>query len=825
MSSLPVTDPVLIFSIVLISVLVAPLLAEKLRLPGIIGLIVFGIVLGPHVSKVLEKDQAIELLGKIGLLHIMFLAGLEINLEEVKKSKHHSVLFGLLTFFIPLLLGTLAGLYILNLNLLASILLASMFSSHTLLTFPIVSKLGLTKKPSVTATIGGTIITDTMAMIVLAVIIAMQGGEVGPIFWVKLSVFSLLYVAVVVILLPKLTFWFFKNFFSDSGAEDYVFVITALFVSAYFSHLVGLEPIIGAFLAGLTLNPLIPEKSVLMNRIKFVADSLFIPFFLLSVGMLIDPLLVFTDKESIIVAVTMIAAALSSKFFAAIIFGKLTKFSRYDIGLIFGLSVNQAAATLAAVLVGYDVGIFKEPVLAGTVMMIIVTSFLGSILTQRFSIKIVKHDEANQDSVKKGDVERILVPLSNPNNINSLMDLAFLLQPKASQEPIYPLHIALENENVEQNVIFGENVLTKAGARANAVQKRVLPLNKIDSNVLSAILKTVNEQRISKIIMGVSPRGKFASSFFNNVSEQLIKYCDKMVFISKYEKPFSLMNRVILIVPPYIYKQNGFLNTVNSLKKLGSELSVEWFIVSEEDTFQEIKTLFTSQKAEPKHHYVRSWKNIEKELTPIVKGSDLIIPLLARRGHLSWRLHFEQMPAMLYKSFEENNVLVVYPLYSQDEKFESAVEVSETLIEDLRLLELVPPENFFFNSADSNFVSVFKSLLEKVRFGFTHEIVQEIVEVTNDFPIELSKDIVLIHTRTDLVQEYNLFVVINREGFLIEKIENPHRLVIILLSPKSQSTQSHLNMLSQISRMVLMERYVESVIEADNYSDFRKRLE
>lgn len=250
----PITDPILIFSISMAMVLVAPLLSEKLKIPSIIGLISAGMIVGPNLAGILERDQSIELLGTIGLLYIMFQAGLEIDIEQLRRDKHHTILFGLFTFIIPLIMGTSAAYYTLGLSLVASILLSSMFSSHTLLTFPIVSRLGLSKKRSVTTAVGGTIVTDTLALLVLAVIIAAHHGNVCTLFWIRLFLSIGIYSSLTIWILPKAGSWFFRHFTSETGVEEFVFIFTAMFISAFFSHIAGLEPIIGAFLAGLTLN-------------------------------------------------------------------------------------------------------------------------------------------------------------------------------------------------------------------------------------------------------------------------------------------------------------------------------------------------------------------------------------------------------------------------------------------------------------------------------------------------------------------------------------------------------------------------------------------
>ena len=823
MSIFPVHDPVLIFSIVMATVLIAPLLAERFRLPGIIGLIFFGVVLGPHVFNVLEKDRTIDLLGTIGLLYIMFQAGLEINLEEIKRNKHLSINFGIMTFLIPLILGTIAAFYILKMSLPASILLASMFSSHTLLTFPIVSRMGLAKKKSVTATIGGTIITDTLAFLVLATIAAVHTGEVSAMFWIKLITFSIIYAGIVIIFLPKVTTWFFRRFFTESGVEDYVFVITALFISAHFSHVIGLEPIIGAFLAGLTLNPLIPEKGLLMNRIQFVGNSLFIPFFLISVGMLIDPVVLFTNKAAILVSLVMIIVALASKDLAARLFSKLAKFSKNERGLIYGMSVNQAAATLAAVLVGYKIGIFTEAILSGTIMMIVATSLVGSIMTQKYAKKIVlSKDNLSKDIPSKMSLNRILIPILKDKDVASLMDFSFLLHNKGSHEPLYPLHVSIDGSNMEQKIVEGESILAKANVRTNAIQKSSIPLNKIDYNVSSSILKTIHEQRINKVILGWSENGPFMSSFYETTTEQLTKHCLEMILITKLVKPLNITKRILLIIPPYLYRQAGFTDTINSLKVLKNAISAEVFIISEEETFAQVKHHFMKQKGQAEHKAVQSWKSITSLIESVIEPTDMVIQMLARKGSIAWRMSFDQLANQLYKNFPENNLVAVYPyLYTGDHvDFTESKDEKETTIRDKFINDLIPASNIYFDIKEKNPELVFEYLFHNSHTKMEQQILKQIISVLHDFPLELTKEIVLIHTRTNLIKDYQIYITVNKNGFDIPQIDNVHKIMIILLSPEDKSTQSHLNILSKISRTVTQDNFINSVLTAKDFEEF-----
>jgi Kef-type K+ transport system membrane component KefB len=351
--TLPLKNPVLLFSLILFIILFAPILLNKLRIPHLIGLIIAGAIIGPNGMNLIARDMSIILFGTVGLQYIMFLAGLEIDLAEFKKNSSKSLVFGMLTFSIPMILGTVVGIYVLDFSMATSVLLASMFASHTLIAYPLISKLGVAKNRAVTVAVGGTMITDTLALLVLAVIAGMQTGEINQEFWIRLGFSVILFGLVVMLIFPIIGRWFFKRY--DDNISQYIFVLAMVFLGCTLAELAGIEAIIGAFLAGLALNRLIPYTSPLMNRIEFVGNALFIPFFLIGVGMLIDYKAFIKDWDTIQVAGIMTVVAIVGKYLPAYITQKLFGYTRDERRLIFGLSNAQAAATLAAVLVGFNI--------------------------------------------------------------------------------------------------------------------------------------------------------------------------------------------------------------------------------------------------------------------------------------------------------------------------------------------------------------------------------------------------------------------------------------------------------------------------------------
>jgi Kef-type K+ transport system membrane component KefB len=402
---LPVTNPVLMFSLILLIILVSPLLLKNIKVPAVAGFIIAGIVVSPHGFNVLQKNAATELFSTIGLLYIMFIAGVELDLNDFKKKKHKSLTFGFLTFSVPILIGFPVCYYLLNYSLTTSILTASMFATHTLVAYPIASKYGVSKNEAVAVTVGGTILTDTTVLIILAVILGSVKGHLNVLFWVKLVISLGIFSAIEFMVIPRLAKWFFSRAESEKNSP-YIFVLLMVFLSAFLAQLAGIEPIVGAFAAGLALNPLIPPSSKLMSQINFVGNAIFIPFFLISVGMLVDLSVLFRGYHALMVAGVLTAVALLGKWLSAWFTQMIYGYSGVQRRLIFGLSSSHAAATMAIILIGYKAGIIDDNILNGTVILILITCMVASFVTERASVALVAVDAHTSNSLVAEEISK-----------------------------------------------------------------------------------------------------------------------------------------------------------------------------------------------------------------------------------------------------------------------------------------------------------------------------------------------------------------------------------------------------------------------------------
>ena len=566
--TLPLTDPVLKFLIILVIIIAAPLLLNKLKIPHLLGLIIAGAIIGPYGLNLILRDSSIILSGTAGLLYIMFLAGLEIDMGDFKKNSGRSFVFGMYTFLIPMGLGIIAGYYLLHFSMDTSILLASMFASHTLIAYPIISKLGIAKDKSVTITVGGTMITDMLALLVLTVIVGMATGQIGKHFWTQLSISVVVFVLFIILLFPLLSRWFFKRV--QDSISQYVFVLIMVFLGAYLAELAGIESIIGSFLAGLSLNRLIPRSSPLMHRVEFIGNAIFIPFFLISVGMLIDYRAFFTSFDTVKVGIVMIIVATLAKFAAAWLTQKTFRMSADQRRIIFGLSNAQAAATLAAVMVGYNVilgqtpdgqpiRLLNESILNGTILMILVTCTMASFSAQKGAHNIAAHNSSQEEKDSSRQQERILIPINNEDTTEELINLSLATKSKKNSQYLYALHI-LDNQASanEQQLKKSHRLLENAALNAAATDTHLQKLMRYDLNVTNAILSTILAHKITDLILGLHKEKGIPGSFLGRITEEVLEHSDVTTFIYKPAQPLSTMKRHWIVIPSHTKKEAGF---------------------------------------------------------------------------------------------------------------------------------------------------------------------------------------------------------------------------------------------------------------------------
>lgn len=668
--TLPLTDPVLKFLLILVIILAAPLLLNKLRIPHLLGLIIAGAIIGPNGFNLVLRDSSIILSGTAGLLYIMFLAGLEIDLGDFKKNKWKSLTFGMYTFLVPMALGTLVGLYVLNFSMLTSILLASMFASHTLIAYPIISKLGITKDKAVGITVGGTMITDTLALLVLTVIVEMAVGEVDDWFWYRLGAAIILFFAFVMIVFPIVGRWFFKR--CEDNVSQYIFVLVMVFLGAYLAELAGLESIIGAFLAGMALNRLIPSTSPLMNRVEFVGNAIFIPFFLIGVGMLIDYRAFFTNWDTIKVGAVMIVVATVAKFVAAWMTQKTFRMSVDQRRVIFGLSNAQAAATLAAVMVGYNVilgetpagepiRLLNESVLNGTILMILVTCTMASFSAQKGAHNIAMNDVSEEKEGTGEHQERILIPVSYEKNVTELVNLSTAIKSKKNKNGLFALNVINNQASDDKAFKQSKKVLNMAVTTASATDNVLQDLLRYDLNVANAIISVIKEQGITDLVLGLHQGKGVVSSFLGNMTEAILGQSNVTTLIYRPIQPIATVKRHLVVMPARAEKEVGFPMWVNKVWNIIHNSGAKAVFYASEDTTMYLKEIYKKRPIEAEFSSFDDWDDF-LIMSREIKSDDTLWVVMSRRERLSYHANMSRIPNYLNKYFQSNSFVLVYPI-------------------------------------------------------------------------------------------------------------------------------------------------------------------
>jgi len=679
--TLPLKNPVLLFSLLLFIILFAPILLNKLKIPHLIGLIIAGAIIGPNGLNLMLRDSSIILFGTVGLLYIMFLAGLEIDLADFKKNSKKSLVFGFYTFVIPMVLGTLTGIYFLNFSVMTSVLLASMFASHTLIAYPIISKLGVAKNRAVNIAVGGTLITDTLALLVLAAIAGMSTGEVNSFFWMRLSVSVVIFGLIIMFIFPIIGRWFFKRF--DDNISQYIFVLAMVFLGAFLAEAAGIEAIIGAFLVGLALNRLIPQTSPLMNRVEFVGNALFIPFFLIGVGMLIDFSVFFKGFDTIKVAATMVVIATVSKFAAAWLTQKTYNFTVDERRLIFGLSNAQAAATLAAVLVGYNIilnnaeiesaaligqviapiRLLNESVLNGTILMILVTCTIASFIAQKGAQNIALSEVSNTDNSEQENLEKILVPVNNPETLEELIKLALTVKSRTNKTGIYALAI-IDNQNSDgAEDKQAKKILNKAVVTASSADVHLKELLRYDLNIVNGISSVVKEHKITDLILGLHEKKGISDNFLGNLTGGVLTKCNPTTLIYKPSQPLATIKRHLVFVPEHAEKEIGFPFWLIKVWNIARNTGAKLVFYGNLQTLKYIKDINTKHPVDSEFIEFEDWNDF-LIISRDVRIDDNLILVLSRKDWPSYHSNMTKIPYYLNKYFKSTNFILIYPIQS-----------------------------------------------------------------------------------------------------------------------------------------------------------------
>ncbi len=669
---LPLSNPVAIFLVVLVIILLAPVLLNRLKIPHIVGMIVAGVAVGPYGLHILDRDSSFEIFGQVGLLYLMFLAGLEIDMYHLKLNLRKGMSFGLLTFFIPMIMGVAASVWVLHTGWITAFLLASMYASHTLIAYPVAARFGITKSPAVLISVVGTIIAVIGALLVLAACVNIhETGAFQPAAMLWLVMKLAIYGGVVLYAYPRLTRWFFKSY--GEKVTQYVFILAMVFLSAWASGLIGLEPVLGAFYAGLVINRYVPANSPLMNSIEFVGNALFIPYFLIGVGMMIN-LSVILSGNTLLVALIMLAVALASKWIAAWAGQKINRMEGCDRRMMFGLTTAHTAVALAVVTIGYNMVLpdgsrmMDETILNGTVLVILVTCAIAPVITSAAAAKIrvrqlSEAPDATADATTAASPERTLVPVSNPITATALAELALLLNPrsgKSSAGTLFALHV--RNSNSAASKAIGQSSLKLARKAASGADTPMEVIERYDLNTATGITNTIEERDITRVVMGMHRKATVIDTFLGGKTEALLRSTNRMVIVARTFIPVNTVTRILVYVPEKAEFETGFRQWTASLGCLTQEVGCRIIFYCTPAQEALLRGIIHSDGYGIRHTYIKgSHSDNLTAMTRDLRDDDLLAVVTARANSVSFSSDIAEMPALLQRYFAHNNLMVIYP--------------------------------------------------------------------------------------------------------------------------------------------------------------------
>ena len=662
----PITDPTLIFFVVLLMILLSPIIMGRLRIPHIIGMVLAGVIVGKYGLNILERDASFELFGRVGLYYIMFLAGLEMDMEGLKKNRTRVIVFGLLTFLVPFAMTYFMGVSLLSYTPLAALLLSAIMASNTLIAYPIVGRYGLTRHTSSTLSVGSSMMALFMALIVMASIVNSFQGEGGIGFWVLFVVKFFVYSIGLILVIPRLTRWFLRRY--SDAVMQFIFILAVVFLSAALSDAVGLEGIFGAFLSGLILNRFIPRVSPLMNRIEFTGNALFIPYFLIGVGMLINVRLLFQGTHILWVVFCLVLFGTLGKAVAAYLAAGVFRMPRLAGHMMFGLTSAHAAGAIAMVMVGRrleispGVYLFGDEVLNGIVIMILFTCVISTVVTEWAAQRLRLKEKKEPELVKTVNDEKILIPVKYPEYADNLVSMATMMRNPKLKRELVALNVVYDDVNMRRNQAEGQQLLEHLRHLASASDVPMTTQVRIAANIANGIKHAFKEFQASEILMGLHFHHNISKGFWGEFTRSLYNGLSRQIIITRIMQPLNTVRRIQVIVPSRAEFEPGFYRWLERLARMTENLECRIIFHGRKDTLQLINEYIHNNFASVRAEYVpmKHWNELPDLATKVSKDH-LFVIVTARKGTISYKSAMERLPDEVNRYFKGKTLMIIFP--------------------------------------------------------------------------------------------------------------------------------------------------------------------
>ena len=663
----PITDPTLTFFVVLLIILLAPIIMGKLRIPHIIGMVLAGVVVGKYGLNILVRDNSFELFGRVGLYYIMFLAALEMDMESIRKNRNRLLIFALLTFTVPLLLTYFMGIHLLNYGITASLLLGCIMASNTLVAYPIVSRYGLQRKPSVTLSVGSSIISLIFSLIMLAAIVASNKGEGSIGFWLFFVSKFVIYCAAAIFLLPRLTRWFLRRY--SDAVMQFIFVLASLFLCAALSAAIGLEGIFGAFLSGLILNRYIPSVSPLKNRLEFIGNAVFIPYFLIGVGMLINVRLLFTGGGILwaVICITLFGTLGKAIAAYAACFGFRMPISSGH--MMFGMTSAHAAGAIAMVMVGMNLlgedgaPLVSAQMLNAVIVMILFTCIISSVITEQSAQRIILRDkELPVEAHRKANDQRILVPVKYPEYAEQLMNMAILMLNRKQTRGLVALNVVYDGEHMHRNMEQGNRLLEQMTQYCAGSDIQIQTQTRIAANIANGIKHAFKEFQATEILIGMHTHKEVSTKFWGEFHQSLFNGLNQQITMARLAQPLNTIRRIQVAVPSRAEFEPGFYRWLERLSRIAGNLECRIQFHGRTETLSLVNEYIKNRHPQVRADYstMDHWNELPK-LANDVADDHLFVIVTARKGTVSYKNALEYLPDEVQRYFNGKNLVIIFP--------------------------------------------------------------------------------------------------------------------------------------------------------------------
>jgi Kef-type K+ transport system membrane component KefB len=682
---LPITDPTMIFFVVLMIILFAPIIMSKLRIPHIIGMVLAGVVIGKYGLNILERDISFEIFGSVGLYYIMFLAGLEMDLESVKRNSRQFLIFGLLTCFVPLILTYIMSRTLLGYSHPASFLLGCIMASNTLIAYPIVSRYGLQRHPSVQLSVGSSMISLFLALVMIAALSTFltANGDSSVLVFLTFLLKLVVFIGGSVWLIPRLARYFLRRY--SDAVMQYIFVLAVMFLSAALSVAIGLEGIFGAFLSGLILNRYIPKVSPLMNRIEFIGNAVFIPYFLIGVGMLINVRTVFTSFEVLMVVCLIAFFGTFGKAVAAYFSSLLFRLPQRDGNMMFGMTSAHAAGAIAMVMVGMRLemapGVYlaNTDMINGVVMMILVTCIISTMMTEHASQQIVLTQSRDALSYPGGtsttntpdDDEKILLCVKYKEIAPQLLSLALLMRNQRLNRGLVALNVVYDDEKSVRHRETGLRLLEQLQQQASAAEVQMQTQVRLASNIANGIKQAFREFSSSEIIMGMHVHTERNPKFWGDFIQSLYNGLNRQIILIRFVQPLNTLRRIQVAVPSRAEFEPGFHRWLERLSRFAGQLDCRIQFHGREESLVLIAEYINNRHPNVRAEYtpMAHWNELP-QLAATIQEDHMFVVITARKGTISYKNALERLPDELQKYFSGKNLMIIFPDQYGDQKDE-----------------------------------------------------------------------------------------------------------------------------------------------------------